>query len=121
MTSLLQRGRGISYSSDRLTSKSGGRHQLEAGQEWSESIKQFDIDALKTNLANLYGEAVVREAKGEFIRLEPAWPAAEDEQTSRLSSSVSDKLVMVLCNIKCGKISSQVITSFLLGRSCDTY
>ena len=51
---------------------------------WPVEVKQFNTNALRRDLFQLWAEACVREAKGESIRLAPAlWEAAGIEQTKR--------------------------------------
>ena len=72
---------GTTNSPDYLTDMTGSR------RFWPMTVKRFDLDWIVANRDQLWAEAVVREHKGESIRLdEELWPDAGDEQEKRRSA-----------------------------------
>jgi hypothetical protein len=77
-------------------------------------VKQFDIDALKRDLDQLWAEAAAREAAGASIRLaQELWPAAEKEQAQRTISEPFYDQLYELGHVQAGKISSELVWQIL--------
>lgn len=81
---------------------------------WPVRIGRFDLASLRRDRDQLWAEAVVREAKGASIRLDPAlWSAAASEQQQR---AVEDPYVLVLADflrMKEGKIRASDVWNVL--------
>ena len=99
---------GTTNSSQYLRDGTGNR------RFWPVRIGRFDLDGLRRDRDQLWAEAVVREAQGASIRLDPAlWAAASLEQQQR---AVEDPYVLDLADFlkdKEGKIRAVDIWTFL--------
>lgn len=82
---------------------------------WPIKTEKIDLEALKRDLKQLWGEAAAREAKGESIRLpESLWEAAREVQTSRqVDNPYADVLAQAFAAVDTGKITKADIYRLL--------
>jgi len=82
---------------------------------WPVRIKEFNLETLRRDRDQLWAEAVVREASGASIRMEPElWEAAAQEQLKRaVPDPFYDELQHHIGKFNCAKITSETLRLIL--------
>lgn len=95
---------GTANSTDYLRDRTGNR------RFWPVKVERFDLDKLRADLDQLWGEAAFRESVGDATRLDPslykAATAAQAARTDAKSDPYTDTLATVLGD-SVGKITSE--------------